>query len=790
MEQTIPHILHQTWKTQNIPDDLLAYRQSWKDCHPDWTFYLWTDFDNREFIRKQYSWFLPIYDAYPEAIMRADAVRYFILHHFGGVYADLDYECLQSMEPLLEGKRLVFGLEPEKHLEIDMVRERNLDRIVCNAWMASVPAHPFWDHVHRKLVEYHDQEGVLDATGPFLFTRACQTYPKPEQISFEPARLLYPITSEIPWVELPEETRQQVLEKAYGIHHWMNSWWHRYAGEKKTLCLASQLEQNQEISRFWMRVEKYLAIQNKRTGLPRVSCLMVTKNRPALAIRAVDCYRRQTYRNRELIILDDGTDQALEQYVQSLAEPDIRFIRLEPQGKTLGELRNLAVESSGGEFVAQWDDDDLSDPNRLEIQMAAILNSRSDACLLRRHMIWFPARRRLAISNERHWESSFVCRKDCMPAYPALRKGEDTAVIDQIVADRRVISLDYPQLYLYIFHGANTFEEEHWENCWLSASRAYEGDAYRIQMAELNARMGIDLSIYHDDDRVAPCIAEKKEEDIPVPSTPARTFTGPAVDYGKPAVLILVPVKDAEDYLPVFFENLHNLTYPHQKISIAFLESDSRDRTYNTIDQLLTELRTEFAGAELYKRDYGYLLTGSRWETNKQYLRRSILAKSRNYLLSRALRDEDWVLWLDVDVARYPADIIETMLAVKKEILVPNCLTLGSDCNYDLNSFKIKPDAGGIDWRPYIVDGILQPPAGVGRWYLNDLRMYDVVELDGVGAAMLLVKADLHREGLIFPPYSYHYYIETEALAVMAREMGYRSFGLPKVVIHHPGGSG
>jgi hypothetical protein len=145
------------------------------------------------------------------------------------------------------------------------------------------------------------------------------------------------------------------------------------------------------------------------------------------------------------------------------------------------------------------------------------------------------------------------------------------------------------------------------------------------------------------------------------------------------------------------------------------------------------------------------------------------------------------VLWLDVDVARYPQNILEQMLAVKKEIVTPNCQVLGSGQQFDLNSYKYQPAAKDIDWRQYIVDGLLQPPAHVGRWYLNDLQMFDIVELDGVGSAMLLIKADIHREGLIFPTYSYQYTIESEGLAVMARDMGYSSFGMPNLCIQHPG---
>jgi mannosyltransferase OCH1-like enzyme len=57
--------------------------------------FLWDDFDNRQFIADYYPWFLAIYHAYPREIYRADAVRYFFMYQFGGVYLDMDTECLE-----------------------------------------------------------------------------------------------------------------------------------------------------------------------------------------------------------------------------------------------------------------------------------------------------------------------------------------------------------------------------------------------------------------------------------------------------------------------------------------------------------------------------------------------------------------------------------------------------------------------------------------------------------------------------------------------------------------------
>lgn len=62
---------------------------------------LWTDASSREFIAKEYPWFLNTFDGYTYPIQRANAVRYFILYHYGGVYMDLDIGCQRPIDPLL-----------------------------------------------------------------------------------------------------------------------------------------------------------------------------------------------------------------------------------------------------------------------------------------------------------------------------------------------------------------------------------------------------------------------------------------------------------------------------------------------------------------------------------------------------------------------------------------------------------------------------------------------------------------------------------------------------------------
>ena len=45
--------------------------------------------------------------------------------------------------------------------------------------------------------------------------------------------------------------------------------------------------------------------------------------------------------------------------------------------------------------------------------------------------------------------------------------------------------------------------------------------------------------------------------------------------------------------------------------------------------------------------------------------------------------------------------------------------------------------------------------------------------------------AELHRHGLVFPPFPYRGRIETEGLAMMAMDMGALSWGLPFLEVLH-----
>ncbi|MCM2580520.1 glycosyltransferase [Streptomyces meridianus] len=780
-QTTIPTLIHQTWKDSDIPPTWRTWADSWRRHNPGWGYRLWTDADNREFLEEHYSWFLPVYDGYPEPIMRADAVRYFLMDHFGGLYVDLDFECLKPVQDILEGRELVLGCEPEAHTRLLLARQRNLDRIVGNAFIASRPGHPFWAHAHRQLVAAHRMPSALDATGPFWLTRTIASAPDSGSITVLGSEVLYPAPS--PYVTQLSGPPDVDRERAHALHHWSGSWtpdssWtpRRSSAVRRVRFWASQGLQPFADGAFDLDAQR----RSWAAGAPAptVSCLMVTKDRPSLAARAIACFRAQTYPNTELVVIDDSSDDALERRIGALDDPRIRLHRLPPDGQPLGELRNIAVDRAGGAFVSQWDDDDLYDPERLEVQMAAILALGAEACFLTRERLWWPARRRIATSRARLWEGSMVCAREKLSRYPAQRRGEDTPVAEQVVRTSRVVSVDVPELYTYVFHENNTFDAAHFGRHFEVATDVSDGgSAYAERLLAMARRLPIAAEdLVHAETAPAPAPPKRR--------TPAGPAPEPAAE--RPPVLVLTPVKDATAFLPGYLKNLASLDYPRELVSLGLLEGDSRDGTWEMLQEALPELRARYRHVTVVRQDFGVVSAGPRWSTGIQRRRRSVLARARNHLLARALADEEWVLWLDVDVAAYPPDLVQRLLGAGKDIVVPHCVTEPAGPTYDLNTFVVRPGAGALNWSQWMRDGILQPPRGFGRTYLEDVREQQLIRVDSVGGTALLIRADLHRDGLVFPPVPYRRLIETEGLAALARDMGTACWALPALEVVHP----
>jgi len=165
----IPKILHQTYKNASIPP---VWQNAQASClallkeEDGWEYKLWTDELSRKFIEKEYSWYLETFDGYPYPIQRADAIRYFVLAYYGGVYLDLDDGCKRPLEPLLAYPAFA---------------RRTLPTGISNDIMGSVPGHPFFMFVLEEIQKY-DRSWILPyitvmgSTGPLFLSVLWRRY--------------------------------------------------------------------------------------------------------------------------------------------------------------------------------------------------------------------------------------------------------------------------------------------------------------------------------------------------------------------------------------------------------------------------------------------------------------------------------------------------------------------------------------------------------------------------------------------------------------------------------------
>lgn len=197
---------------------------------------------------------------------------------------------------------------------------------------------------------------------------------------------------------------------------------------------------------------------------PTVCAVMLTKDRPEMARRAVECFRRQTYPAKHLMILADiGKD-----YVLEWRSDNIHVLRI-PQLPTIGANRNFAndlglalLEDFDIQALIHWDDDDWSHPNRIAEQVAFLQSSGAE-CVGYDSMLFYdqrPGQFAAAYlysgfplgTSLCYWRKAWEREK-----FPATSYGEDTEWLKRVKwkAVPSICSDGEPRMIASI-HGGNT----------------------------------------------------------------------------------------------------------------------------------------------------------------------------------------------------------------------------------------------------------------------------------------------------------------------------------------------
>jgi inositol phosphorylceramide mannosyltransferase catalytic subunit len=202
----IPHIIHQSWKVDEIPSIFQKWSGEWRRKHPDWKYILWTDEENMRLARKHFPWTAEMFANLERNIQRADIARCMYLYLYGGVYSDLDSEPMRPMDELLEitkdkdhvlnskvtaaewetnaldmKKTFVQDLEnnqPGRLLLGWMSTDYEFAHNLPNAWMASEPGHYFWIFMLNKIMRTDPDANTKpeEIGGPVMLYDAVREY--------------------------------------------------------------------------------------------------------------------------------------------------------------------------------------------------------------------------------------------------------------------------------------------------------------------------------------------------------------------------------------------------------------------------------------------------------------------------------------------------------------------------------------------------------------------------------------------------------------------------------------
>jgi mannosyltransferase OCH1-like enzyme len=204
----IPKIIHQIWIGSPVPTAFIPYMQTWKDMHPDWQYILWTD----ENIHLLHLYNQEFFDKTDNPGVKSDLLKWEIVYQYGGVYVDVDFECLRSLDMFHYLYDFYTGLQP---LDTQFLQ-------LGAALFGAIPHHPILKHCIETIKDDWHHKGAPTKSGPVHFTKSFyQKADCPELINIAfPASYFYPLGC-----RQSDYAYQEWLNNgAFAIHHWAKSW--------------------------------------------------------------------------------------------------------------------------------------------------------------------------------------------------------------------------------------------------------------------------------------------------------------------------------------------------------------------------------------------------------------------------------------------------------------------------------------------------------------------------------------------------------------------------------------
>lgn len=282
----------------------------------------------------------------------------------------------------------------------------------------------------------------------------------------------------------------------------------------------------------------------------------------------------------------------------------------------------------------------------------------------------------------------------------------------------------------------------------------------------------------------------------------------PNAAVNKERVLILTPLQSFDQR---YWDNILQLSYPRELIELGFIipRTKTGEEALKKLEVAVKNVQSDkknqrFAKVTILKQDsrsFDKLQEKDRHALEVQKERRASMALARNELLFSTIGPHtSWVLWLDADIIETPVNLIQDLTTHNRPVLAANVYQRYYDEDkkeksirpYDFNNWQESDTGRSIASKmqpdEIIVEGYAEIATYrplMAHFYNADGPVSEEMILDGVGGGCTLVKAEVHRDGAMFPNFPFYHLIETEGFAKMAKRLNYGVFGLPNYLVYH-----
>lgn len=234
METQIPKIIHQIWLGHTpIPDKFKKFRQEIMERHPSipklnpgipgflWRnpaepylaarfktsfiyepvfyHYLWTEENISEFNADH------LLEKCDSVTTKSDVIRLLAIEKYGGVYLDMDIECVKSIRPLLNVPAFI---------------SRERDNVCCSAVFGAKKNHPWLKNIIKSLPD------VVEKKGSWIIGLMTESALHIDSgVTIYPRDFFYPFLYD---TENKDDDLSNYSENTYLVHHWSKSWWKKY----------------------------------------------------------------------------------------------------------------------------------------------------------------------------------------------------------------------------------------------------------------------------------------------------------------------------------------------------------------------------------------------------------------------------------------------------------------------------------------------------------------------------------------------------------------------------------